>query len=308
MAASMQSVPKSRSIAATGSPTSACALTRATVVAAPGQTVSTGKRPRTVVTLASGGGQRGRRRDRRRPVRRQQDEHEARAERGERGQDERDAEVGGLPDRGRAQCAHPGPDVPQGADHAEHAAAPLGGHRDRDEREPRGEERGQPGAREVGGRVEQEPRETEDQRDAEERDREARGHGDALSSGAVRQAADPRSERDVADREDREEDAHLEGRPAEPLGRERSVARDPAAEAGADQEVRDEQDEQAPGEEGRAPALGSRLLRFRDYEAREEERREERHGARRGDRDERRAEGERRREQTADRRAGDVPG
>src|SRR5712691_10405256 len=99
MAASMQSVPKSRSIAAIGSPTSAWALTRSKVVGAPSRTVSTGKRPRPVAALASGGGQGGRCRDRGRPVGRQQDEHEARCERGERGQDERDGEVGGLPDR-----------------------------------------------------------------------------------------------------------------------------------------------------------------------------------------------------------------
>src|SRR2546422_5474372 len=188
----MQSVARSRTIAPTGSPTSACALTGPTLKAVPTKEVSTRRRPRVALRSAARGGQRGRRGHRRSPVRGQQDEDEARGKRDERGEDKRDAEVGGLPDRGRAERAGHGSDVPQRAYHAEYAATSRGGDGDRDESEPRGEERGQPDPGEVRGRVEQEPREPQHQRDPEERDREARRHGDALPTGAVGNAADQR--------------------------------------------------------------------------------------------------------------------
>src|SRR5207249_1781818 len=73
-----------------------------------------------------------------------------------------------------------------------------------------------------------------------------REHGHASTSGAVGEMAEPGTERDVAEPEDREDDPDVERRPPKARGHERRVARDPAAEADEQEEIPCQQDEDRP--------------------------------------------------------------
>ena len=211
-----------------------------------------------------------------------------------------------MPDRGGAESTGDRPDVSDGTHHAEHSTASSRRNRDREERVPRREERGQTRAGEVGREIEQEARKAADQSNAEERHRKSRGDRNPPSTGPVGEATDPRTERDVTDREESEEDAHLECGPAEARRGVGRIARDPSTEAGAQEEVRDEQNEHRPVDE-RSGLSRARLVDIRDPRGRKPQRSNERHRARRRDGDKGRAQRERCREESADRRTSDVP-
>src|SRR5688500_17844702 len=117
---------------------------------------------------------------------------------------------------------------------------------------------------------------------------------------------DPRAESDVADAEERADDADVEGRPAVPCRYEVHVARQPAAEADEQEQVGDQKDEHRPVPDT-AGGYDRRGVVRPWLRARQEHRRDEGDRARARHDEERRAQIARRGDETAERGTEDAP-